>query len=453
MNRRIRAGFVGFGEVNTPSEILRRKLAAAEADIRGLDWELTMAGLVTDDPEYRDADAAVETLKAGGQYDLIVLCVAGWIPTHAVIRVIERFRHIPMLVWGLCGWKQRNRLMTTADQAGTAGLCFTMGELGFRYDFVYSVVDRPAPVDRIDAFGRAAMTVQRMRDIRIGTMGYRDMLLYGTMFDGMSLRRIIGPEVEPFEMLEIVRAAGEVDPERVESIVEHCKTHWEFQRPVQTDLLRRGARYYLALDQKIRQRKYEAVSLIDVDGMKKLEGFPPAMVLMLLSDLTGVCTMPENDILGNVTQLIVRGLTGQDAHYMELYELLEDRILIGVPDCVPSSAVEGPVIVLPTSFGLLSGSIVNVSRVRGGQVTLVRLCFGREGYRLHVVTGTAVQPQPWEEYGWDDPAPQLPGLEVLLDTPVETFARTMSSQHVIVAYGDITRELQKWADLVGIQII
>ena len=85
----------------------------------------------------------------------------------------------------------------------------------------------------------------------------------------------------------------------------------------------------------MRERGYQGVSLIDVDGMKKLLNFPPAMVFMLLAEDPGVCTIPENDALGAVTQLIVRYLTGQAAAYLEFYEFMEDRVLAGVPDFVP----------------------------------------------------------------------------------------------------------------------
>ena len=421
MNLRVKAGMIGFGEINTPVEVLERKTGDALAELQTLGWDITAAGLVTDDTDYVKADSAAAALK-GEEYDLIVLCIAGWIPTHAVIRTIERYSKVPMVVWGLCGWRENGKLVTTADQAGSTALCFAMRELGYRFRFVYSVVDQPSPLDRIEAFARAAMAARRMRDVRVGTMGYRDMLLYGTMFDGLSLRREIGPEIEPFEMLEIVRSAGGAKQSDVDETVNYCLSNWIFDKPAERHLLEKGARYFLALDEKIRQRKYEAVSLIDVDGMKKLEGFPPAMVFMLLADRTGVCTTPENDVLGNVTQLIVRTLTGQAAHYMEFYEFFEDGVIIGVPDYIPSSAADGEVHVLPTSFGLLSGSLLNVSKARGGLVTLVRLIYGKEGYKLHVVTGNAERPELWEECGWSPPAPQLPGLRVKLNSSMDEFA-------------------------------
>jgi L-fucose isomerase-like protein len=452
MDRRIKAGFVGFGEVNTPRDVLDRKVAAALYEIERLDWDVEFAGIVSDDPAYLEADAASGKLR-GEAWDLIVLCIAGWIPSHAVIRVIEPFRAVPMLVWGLSGSMENGRMVTAAGQAGTTGLCFAMRELGFKFRFVYSVIGRSGPMAAIDSFARAAMTIRRLRDARIGSMGYRDMLLYCTMFDGLSLRREIGPEVETFEMLEIIRGAELADPVEVRGVIDYCRARWQFQKPVEDALLERGARYYLALEKKVQERRYEAVTLIDVDGMKKLEGFPPAMIFMLLADRTNVCTAPENDIIGNVTQLIIRGLTGQAAHYMEFYDFFEDRVLVGAPDYVPAEAVDGPVVVLPTAFGLNSSSLLNVSKVKGGRVTLVRLIGSRNGYFLHVATGDAIQPSPWEECGWTAPAPQLPSLEVVLDKPVAEFAQKVASQHTIVAYGDITDELTQFASLLGIGMI
>jgi len=69
---------------------------------------------------------------------------------------------------------------------------------------------------------------------------------------------------------------------------------------------------YLAVSDLVRERGFQGVSLIDVDGVKKLLKFSPGLVLSLLADRrerdshTG-----EPTALGAVTQLIVRYLTGQ----------------------------------------------------------------------------------------------------------------------------------------------
>ena len=66
----------------------------------------------------------------------------------------------------------------------------------------------------------------------------------------------------------------------------------------------------------------------------------------------------------------------------------------------------------------------------------------------------AKEPPAWNEYGWDDPAPQLPSLEVFPDScTVEDFAQKVSSQHVIVAYGDFTEELRDFCRMMGIELV
>ena len=116
-----KVGFVCFGEVNTPFERLQLKHDEALRALKEKGYELTDAGVVIDDVEYKTADRAVSILQ-GREYDCLILCVAGWIPTHAVIRVTDHFRHIPMLLWGLCGWHENGKLVTTADQAGTTAI-------------------------------------------------------------------------------------------------------------------------------------------------------------------------------------------------------------------------------------------------------------------------------------------------------------------------------------------
>ena len=93
-----KAAFVGFGEVNTPPEFIapRCKVAADELAKRGI--TVMQAPIVNDDPVGNLAAAATAALSKM-DFDVLVLCVAGWIPTWAVIRTIEPFKHKPMLLF------------------------------------------------------------------------------------------------------------------------------------------------------------------------------------------------------------------------------------------------------------------------------------------------------------------------------------------------------------------
>ena len=446
-------GFVCFGEVNTPIERLQMKHAEGLEVIRSLGYEVTDAGLVIDDPAYETADTAVGRLS-GLDMSCLVLCVAGWIPTHAVIRVTDHFRHIPMLLWGLCGWKENGRIITTAEQAGTTALRPALEALGYSFKYVYNIIGKPYPLQKLDAYLTACCTRKALRSARVGTMGYRDMLLYGTQFEGNSMRGRIGVEVEPFEMLEMVRTLDTLDAAAVAELVSFVKENWVFKKPCDDSVIEKGVKYALAIAKKIDERGWEAITLIDVDGMKKLEGFPPAMVFMLLEKLCGVLTIPENDVMGAVTQLIMKYLSGQTVPYLEYYEFFEESMLIGVPDFVPKAATQGDVTVLPAAFGLLNASLLNVSKVKTGFVTCARLFYIGGKYKMHVYTAEAKEPPAWNEFGWDDPAPQLPSLEVFpTSCTVEEFAQKVSSQHVIVAYGDYTEQLKDFCKLMDMELV
>ena len=83
---------------------------------------------------------------------------------------------------------------------------------------------------------------------------------------------------------------------------------------------------------------------------------------------------------------------------------------------------------------------------------MARLSNSADQYTMHIVTGEA-KLKAWEEAGWDQPAPQLPSLEIFLDSPVEDFAQNISGQHYIIAYGDCSNALKDFCFLKNINII
>ncbi len=443
--------FVGFGEVNTPKELIVNKCRAAEEGLKKEGLDLISVYPVTDDYEEKDIQKAISSLK-GQEFDALVVCIAGWIPTHAVVKITEHFREVPMVLWGLCGWIEGDRLVTTADQAGTTAIRKTFFDLGYTFKYVYDIIGLPSKTKTVYNYVIAAAAAKKLRHARSGMAGYRDMNLYGTLYDGGSLKREIGPEIETFEMLEIEQRYQKISAEEKQAVIDNCMSKWHFVKPANPESMQKAAGYYLAIKSICDERGYDAISLKDVDGMKKLLGFPPAPILMLLSDEAKLCTIPENDALGNITQLMVKYVTGQCACYLEFYEFFTDRVLAGVPDYVPAEVVDGDVTVMPAAFGELSEGILNVSCVKPGPITMCRLTYADGQYYMHMVKGEGITPRKWEEAGWTQPAPQLPGLEILLDD-VEDFAQNVMCQHYIISHGDNTEAIANLCDMLGIQII
>ncbi|TAN21698.1 MAG: hypothetical protein EPN37_00075 [Chitinophagaceae bacterium] len=451
-NNQIKIGFVSFGEVNSPKEFLENKRQEALKELMSLGIEIiSTVRVVTDDRAENDVSRAIHDLKRE-TFDTLVICILGWIPSHTVIKVTEEFKHKPIILWGVSGNIKNEHIVTTAAQAGTSALRKTFEDLGYKFIYVYNIINKPSPLKRIKSFLLAGSATKIIRSQKIGMMGFRDMKLYNTLYEGVSLKATLGIDVDFFEMHEIFQISEAIEAGLKDEIYKRIIKEWEFIQPVDEGFLRKGITYYLAIKKVCDENRYNAISLKDVDGMKRILNFPPAIIFMLLSDQMHLCTIPENDVMGAATQLIIKQITGQCAAYFEFYEFFEQGILMGVPDFVPSEIVVEKVRVTQAAFGGITGGLLNVSTVKTGKLTLARLSYSGNKYYLHICTGES-KLRSWEEAGWDQPAPQLPSFEIFLDSPMEEFAQKISSQHYIVAYGDHKEALSDFCYLNGIQVI
>jgi L-fucose isomerase-like protein len=452
MNEKITAGFVGFGEVNTPKKIIERKCKQSVDFLSSLGITVKSTAMVSDDPEGTQAKRAAEELK-NMDFDFLVVCIAGWIPSWAVIKTIEPFKQHPILMWGLTGDRIGDRFVTTAAQAGTTALRKTIEDMGFRFKYIVNRLGKEVASEQIFSFARAAHAVGKLRNATIGMAGYRDMRLYGTIYDAVSLRKSLGIEIEHFDLLEIAGYMEEVSEKDIDISTRYILKNWDFVRQPKKETLRNTVKLYLAFKRKIEERRYDAISYSDVDGIKKLFRFAPAGALSLLHDKMRICSIPENDSMGAVTQLITSFLTGGTAAYLEFYEFTETGALMGVPDYVPGDIVNGRVTVMPNSFGDFGEGILNISKLKTGPVTLARLANKGSDYFCHLMTGVAKTPLKWEEAGWSPPAPILPSLEIDFDGDTEKFIQNVLSQHYIISYGNNLQLYKDLCSFLNIRII
>lgn len=450
--RKPRAGFVGFGEFNIPRDVIEKKCAEAGAALESAGLELIQTAPVADDERGKSSERAVEELSKG-DFDVLIVCAAGWIPSWAVFSVIENFRHKPMVLLGLAGWKENDRFVSTADQAGTTALRKPMEDMGYNFKYVVNRLCEDLPVKEIFSYCKAASAAKMLKNSIIGMAGYRDMRLYGTMYDGVSLKGKIGPEIEHFDLLELKQIMDGLPADEISASVLKMKENWSFLKEPKPETLENSAGFYLAARKIIEQRGYDAFSYNDVDGVKKLMGFAPAGAMTLLHDEVNIPTIPENDCLGSVTQLITRFLTGQTGAYLEFYEFTESGALMGVPDYVPAEIVDGRVSILPNAFGEFGEGLLNVSKLKTGKAVICRLSNSGGEYSMHIMKGQAKEPFAWEEAGWAPPAPQLPSVEFVFDGDAEEFIQKVCGQHYIISYGENEGLFRDFCFLRGITII
>src|SRR5690606_16588507 len=184
MDKNGKIAFVSFGEINSPKELLHKMVAKAYGELAALGKDIFQVDTVTDDPEGLEVRRALDELQRE-QFDVLIVCIAGWVPSHAVIAITETYKQVPMLLWGLAGKSDNRHIVTTAAQAGTTALRKVFEDLGYKFCYVYNVIGKETPLERIGHFINASLAVKKMENSRVGMIGYRDMRLYNTLYDGI----------------------------------------------------------------------------------------------------------------------------------------------------------------------------------------------------------------------------------------------------------------------------
>ncbi|MHB9036182.1 MAG: hypothetical protein ACYC64_05915 [Armatimonadota bacterium] len=447
MQDKIRVAFVGFGFFGYPKELIESRCDKALEAVKSLGYEVVSSAPVF---SIEEALRAVAELKSGAPFDAVVACIASWTETPNVTDVLREFLHLPICVWSLGGFTEDGRLVSPAAPAGATALRWPLEMMGAKFKLIYDAPDAPLGIEKVGDFLDVAGAARKLRDTRIGIMGYADMGLYTTMFDGASLRRQIGPEVESFDLYELDQKVQKVPEDKVQTVVAKMKQDWAMDGSADDETLGRLARVYLALEEKISERRYQALSLKCVCGMSAHYGLTPCMAQSMLGDRVNVVC--ECDVPGAVTQTMLNHLTGQPTTFLEIYEFWPDRVLMGVCGFAPFSFADGPINVKKSGWAGFSG-LYNTTNMKTGKMTLARLASKGDKYYLHVTTGTAARPRKWEESGWAPPAPNFPSVEMILDGSQTHFEQNVMGQHYHVVYGDCKEKLKDLATLLGIEII
>src|SRR5690606_28562850 len=142
-------------EINSPKRLIEDKCRLALTELKSLGMEIVTTDVVTDDAAGNDVRRAISDLS-GKNFDVLIVCLSGWIPSHAVIAITDEFKNKPMVLWGLAGDMENGHIVTAAAQAGTTALRKVFSDMGYRFIYVYNIIGKPSPLSRIRDFALAA---------------------------------------------------------------------------------------------------------------------------------------------------------------------------------------------------------------------------------------------------------------------------------------------------------
>lgn len=417
--------------------------------------DLAAAGIAPLDAGYvfrrEQAPAAVQRIRQGGACGVIVVLLS-WCSPAAAMALLTELPDLPILLYGVGARPNEEGVLEVyAAWAGAPALLRPMREAGLRFEYVFESPGEPTLAQEVAQFARRAAARADIRRSRVGTFGFADMQLLTTTLDPARLRLEVGPEVVAFDQLEMQRRAESLPPEGYQRYLDRLAAleYVPGQAP-SPQAQERLARLTGAVAALAEQHRLDAFTIKCVEGLSCTMGLTPCMIGSLLGDeLPYVC---ENDLPGVATHVMLRKLTGQTVTFLETYEVWKEArtVLLGACGFVPFSLVDGPLRARAFRLDMFEG-VGCVSRLKTGRMTLARLIPERDGFAMHVVTGTAEPPPDWVEVGYR--MPPHPSVAFRLDGPLEPFVEAIGAQHFSLVYGDHADALARLCRLMDIRVI
>jgi L-fucose isomerase-like protein len=416
----------------------------------GAACEVFDVGLQADEAKSPPAVGRLAVEHARDPFDALLLVQPSWARPDVLLQVIRSFPRLPMLLAAPGSPVADGVVQSTAPLAGVGSTLPILRRQGVPCELVWSSPGREIDVAAAMPFLRAARAARLLRGSKLGMVGFGDMRLHATAFDVQALHAAFGVEVESVDMLQVQQAMEAAPADQLAARRKELTAGWTYhgQAP-DTGAMDRAVAMFLALDRLAADRGWSGLSIKCPTGVAAAMGMTPCLAGCLLARrLHYVC---ENDIPGLLTQVILGHLSGQASAYWELYEALDEALLLGCCGFSAEAILDGPLKV--RKFSEFFAGLGCCSRVRGGPYTLARLGSGPGGrFVLNCLTGQATPPPAWAEVALG--LPQHPSVSFKPDgRSLAQVFDSLLAQHFAVTAGTWDRELACFARIAGMELI
>ncbi|MBE7559103.1 hypothetical protein HS125_09195 [bacterium] len=326
-----------------------------------------------------------------------------------------------------------------------------LGKLGHRFRFVYGTPEDARVSEPIRRMVRVMGALKTLAHTRMGLAGYRPIGFYGSTFNELGIRKILGIEMEHIGLTDIMDAYHAVAESAVTADQAAMAAAGHRRGDAKEEGLANSSRMYLAVKHCIEERRLGALALKCWPELFAKD-LLPCVANSRLGD-EGIPVACEGDVHGLVTQLMQASLTGRPTFFCDLVDVDERRNAVFMWHCgaCPSQMSKGSG---AASLGnqpsrreewKLSCPIIEFP-LRPGRVTIARFCELGGKYRLFLAAGGAL------DIGQD-----MRGncswvrLDADARRTIEYIVANHVEHHFSLAYGDLVDDLVEMCRLRGIE--
>ena len=305
---------------------------------------------------------------------------------------------------------------------------------------------------------RALLAVKAISHARVGVIGGLAMTFYNMEVSSNLLRERLGIDVTNHDMHELTNRMASQPDERINKEILQMLATAPVDGVTEAQM-KLTAQAALALRDIAKQNNYDALAVSDWPALQDSPGMHPGAAFTLLEEVDHLPVASEGDILGAVTQLAAKSLTGRVGYLLDMTEpdLDTEQLLMwhagGGPVYLADSAgarwINHPMIGRGTAAGAVYGAIADLVFC-DGPVSVFRIA--RDAGALFQMTANIVgrDPSGFDGCrGWLESF-DISGTPAKLEDVIATVMAHGLEHHFVLVPGDISAELAEFGAWSGL---
>jgi L-fucose isomerase len=326
----------------------------------------------------------------------------------------------------------------------------TLDELGITHKLLYGYPDEAEIQEQVRIFARAAQVKAELLIARLGLIGGRSIGMYPATTDPLQVRRIFGIEIEHVDQLLLVENAREIEDQEIRPYYRQMQLEYR-TIDVPEPVMLKSIKLYFALKRLVEENEFAFIGVKCLEEVINL--YTSCCLAISLLNNSGVVTACQSDINAAIVMKIFDILTGRPTIFADVNHINRSTRVARLVNCgtMPTALAESPKSV---DWGY---QYEYMGKARGacptfccapGRVTFGGLSRVKGEYVFQIAGGTAFE-QPREAL--KEVREIWPQAFIHLDDDPDWFYQSLRSNHIVVGYGDLQRELVELCTLLDIR--
>ena len=441
-------GYVGLSKASWKTPKIEGLMTEAAKSIASMDVKLVGGDSLT-----TTEDEALELASKfrRAEVDAVVMHFVTF-PTGSMIPVHAQSIDVPIIIFANPEEAAPGGLWEQNSFCGANMAAYVMRRLGKATRFAWGPAKEAAKAVELQL--RMAACEKNLDKAKIGLVGGRVPGFYTSGMDEMNLRAAFGTAVEVIELLEVIECAKSLGKKESEEGLARIKRSAKSVCGATEKELSLAGDLLMAFLKTAAKYKLTALAIRCWPELPDFFGIAPCAVIGALND-AGLATSCEGDVPGAVSMLIQKSISGGGTPIFMDFISFDEKDNTGVVwhcGASPSSLCRDfEETVLRKHMRVDGGDkkgLTNDFSLKAGRVTISKIDESKDGYRMLIFTGTALDT---DKFIRGNP------LRIKFDAPVASIVKTIMKKgfehHYSVIHADIKDDLIEFCELNKIEAV